>query len=369
MLKTLTIEDCLSNRLDPRARRAKRLAGIVGENPSKYAKSPSIWNPVLEAMGLETYYSPFDVEAGQLVAFVEAARHEERLKGFSVTVPYKVAIIPLLDELDPKARAIGAVNVVTRTDEGKLIGANTDGSGAIASLTTPLPGSSAPFLADLTGKDVLLIGAGGAGKAVAWYLADAIGKGRLYLATRDRKSGSTLCEALSTVNPSTAWIEEMAIPAVAPTVQLIINATTKGQSGIRALPDGRVSCLEPYSALAPACPAPLPATLAADQARFYETWFRSSLADLTVNLDRSARLLVTIPQAVAFMDIIYSPLESAMLRQARLSGHRTLNGKGMNVCQAADALFHWVFRREFEEQGLDQPAVYRGIVERMGSVW
>lgn len=369
MLSTGMLQDVVTNRLDPRAESAQWLAGIVGENPSKFAKSPSIWNPVLQGLDIDAFYSPFDVEAKQLAGFVEAARQEERLKGFSVTMPYKVSIMPFLDEVDPKAGSIGAVNVVVRTSHGKLIGANTDGSGAIASLTTSLTGAVAPYFRALAGCDALLIGAGGAGKAIAWYLADAIGTGRLYIATRDRRSGGALCQAIRDTGSSAVWIEETAMQEVAPSVQLLVNATTKGQSGIRTLPGGRITCLEPYSSLAPANPASFPAADATDPAKFHMAWARASRTDLLVNLDRSAQLMAAIPTSVSFMDIVYSPFESALLQQARLSGHRTLNGKGMNICQAADALFHWVFREWLTRKGLATPAMYQDIVERMCAVW
>jgi len=369
MLNTCTIQDVVTNRLDPRVDSVKWLAGIVGENPSKYAKSPSIWNPVLQALSLDAVYLPFDVEAKQLASFVEAARHEERLKGFSVTMPYKVTILPLLDELDPKARSIGAVNVVVRTGEGKLIGANTDGSGGLASLSQPVSGEPGPFMPDLMNKNVLLIGAGGAGKALAWYLADAIGEGTIYVANRSQSSGNELCRALRQVTPRAVWLGESTIESVAPSVQLIINATTKGQSGLRTCPDGSVTCLEPYSALAPAAPATFSATVAADGPRFHEAWFRASWPDVMGNLARSARTLSCIAPSVRVMDIVYAPLETPLLKQARLSGHRTLNGKGMNICQAADALFHWVFRDYFEATSRYEPAQYRAIVDRMCAVW
>ncbi|WP_447972111.1 shikimate dehydrogenase family protein [Nitrospira sp. Kam-Ns4a] len=367
--KDTAIQDCLTNELDPRARRVRHLAGILGESPSRYAKSPSIWNPVLKSLRLDALYLPFDVEAGRLGDFVEAARREERLRGFSVTMPYKTAVMPFLDAVDPTAQAIGAVNTVVRTEDGRLVGSNTDGSGGLASLTTPAPGEPEPFLADLAGTDLLLLGAGGAGKALAWSLAEAIGKGRLAIATRGQDAGVRLCAALKAVNPRVMWVPEAEIERVAPAVHLIINATTKGQAGIRTLPDGTVTCLEPYSALAPAKPAALPAAAAADPERFYRDWFRLSLPDVMVNQARSARLLVSIPTSVRIVDIIYAPVETALLRQARCSGHRTLNGKGMNICQAADALFHRVFRAQFERTGHYEPATYRKILELMYRVW
>lgn len=364
------LQDCIGNELDPRAGTARHLAGILGENPSRYAKSPAIWNPVLRKLGLDAIYLPFDVAAHRLADFVAAARAEERLRGFSVTMPYKTAVLPHLDELDGQARAIGAVNLVVRDEDGKLTGYNTDASGGLASLTVALPGEAAPFLPSLAGRQVLLIGAGGAGKALAWALAGAIGKGRLILATRNAEAGARLCTALKRAGTADVlWLHEADVEQVAPSAHLIVNATTKGQAGLRTLPDGSVTCLEPYSALAPAKPAALSAALAADQPRFQQEWFRRSLPDLMVNQARSARLLAQIPTTAAVVDIIYSPLESVLLRQAWLSGHRTLNGRGMNICQAADALFHRVFRRDFEEAGRYEPAMYARILRLMAKVW
>lgn len=369
MLQTKAIQDCVTNHLGERLKSVTWLTGILGENPSKYAKSPAIWNPVLRELGLDAVYCPFDVESGQLASFVEAVRQDERVKGFSVTVPYKVGILPFLDDLDEKARRIGAVNVVVRRPDGRLVGANTDGSGGLASLTTQLPGAAEAFLAELEGTDVLLIGAGGAGKALAWYLAEAIGSGQLYLANRSQTTGKALCGALQAVYPNVHWVEERAIAAIATQVDLIINTTTKGQAGLRTAPDGSVTCLEPYSSLAEANPAALPSAMTEDPCRFYERWYRLSLPDLLQNLTRSAQLMATIPLQVVFFDVIYAPLESTLLRQARLSGHRTLNGKGMNICQAADALFHWVFRDHFEATGRYVPLMYSWIVERMAAAW
>lgn len=368
MPDTCTLQTIVTNHLDPRVETVRWIAGIVGDNPSRYAKSPSIWNPVLTALGMDALYVPFDVPAARLRSFVDAVRYDERVKGFSVTMPHKVAIVPLLDELDAKARAISAVNVVVRRQDGRLIGANTDGSGGLASLTTPLSNHDTPFLDDLAGTDVLLIGSGGAARALAWYLADAIGNGRLYIASRNREAGGKLAAALGARHPATSWIEESALHTVAHKVRLIVNATTKGQSGLRRLPDGRVTCLEPYSSLAPAAPAVYPSA-EAEREGFFHTWLRESLPDLMVNLERSLRLMASIPAAVRVMDIIYSPLETTLLRHARWSGHRTLNGKGMNICQAADALFHWVFRDHFEATGRYDPTTYRAIVDQMAKVW
>src|SRR3972149_6945661 len=112
------IQPDLSNRLDPAAQAHKWIAGIIGDRPSQYAKSPWLWNNTFTTLGLDGIFLPFDVEAAHLPSLLEVLRRSEQVVGFSVTVPHKVEIIKYLDELDPKARQIGAVNTVARTQDG-----------------------------------------------------------------------------------------------------------------------------------------------------------------------------------------------------------------------------------------------------------
>ena len=117
------------NRLDAGADKRERFAGIIGDRPSQYAKSPSLWNAVFKALELDATYLAFDVDEPKLKGLCDALRGSERLLGCNVTVPYKVKILEYLDDLDPKARGIGAINTIVRTGDGRLIGYNTDGSG------------------------------------------------------------------------------------------------------------------------------------------------------------------------------------------------------------------------------------------------
>jgi shikimate dehydrogenase len=187
----------LTNRLAPAAGAHRWIAGIIGDRPSQYAKSPSLWNRAFTALGLDAKFLPFDVEARNLSSLVDVLRRNERVVGFSVTVPYKVEIINLLDDLDPKARQIGAVNTVARTQAGELVGYNTDGQGFMDMLTKSLPGQDRPLLKDVEGLHALLIGAGGAARAVAFFLAESIGKkGRITIANRDSSKAKDLATAV-----------------------------------------------------------------------------------------------------------------------------------------------------------------------------
>jgi shikimate dehydrogenase len=364
------IQLCLTNRLEPAAGAHRWVAGIIGDRPSQYAKSPSLWNRAFTTLGLDAIFLPFDVEVRHLASLVDVLRRSERIVGFSVTVPYKVEIINLLDELEPKARQIGAVNTVARTQGGKLIGHNTDGQGFIDMLTKSLPGQNRPLFEDVEGRHALLIGAGGAARAVAFFLAESIGKnGRITIANRDPSKAKELAAAVNEAYSNAVDVPQAGLGAVVPTVDLIINATTKGQSGIRKLTGGRMTFLEPYSALAPACPAEFSEDLFGTESAFYTAWYKHSHKDIEANLSFSNKILMAIPKQTAFVDLIYSPLESQTLAMARWSGHRVLNGKGMNISQAADAFVNRVMRPHLTALGWELEDTYRRVFQIMSQVW
>jgi len=364
-----TIQAHLTNRLDPSAGRAVRLAGIIGDRPSQYAKSPSLWNAVFQKLEVDAVYLPLDVDGPSLPALIRALRESDRVLGVSVTMPYKVTIIEHLDGLDEKARQIGAVNTVVRTEAGRLLGHNTDGSGFLRSLTTAMPPGAEPLLPDPKGVDVLIIGAGGAARAVAFYLAEAIGRGRLLIANRTHDTAASLADEVNKAYGNAGVVVEDDIPAAVPSVGLVVNCSTKGQSGIRKLPVGRVTTLEPYSALAPANPAAFPDSEISQGAGLYRRWFEASLPDIERNNHASAEVALKMPASTAAYDLIYAPLETVFLRHCRLAGHRTANGKGMNIAQAVEGLCDRVCRSYFREIGLDPVETERLAAQIMSEVW
>ena len=194
--------------------------------------------------------------------------------GSNVTVPHKLAIMPLLDEIDPIAREIGAVNTFMQAEDGRLIGFNTDADGLIASMLRTLPGQSAPFLPTLTGKAsvLLLLGAGGAGRASAFALTKAVGGGSVLLTNRSLERAEELAQqaAATTGAKVSATNQELALDAVW-SMDVIVNASTVGQSGVRRLGNGEATSLEAFSSLAPAVPAVVPE--ADGGASFWREWF------------------------------------------------------------------------------------------------
>lgn len=137
------------------------LYGVVGY-PVKHSLSPAMFGAAFYAYNMDANYEHFEVHPDELRYFLKEVR-EKPIMGLSVTIPHKEAIIPLLDGVDKHARAIGAVNTVANVN-GKLKGYNTDFEGARRALEEA---------SDLTGKKILIIGAGGAARAITYACAQA----------------------------------------------------------------------------------------------------------------------------------------------------------------------------------------------------
>lgn len=140
-----------------------KIVGIIG-CPVAHSISPQMHNAAFKHLGLNWEYVPFEVKPEDLKKALDGLRAEGVL-GFNITIPHKETIIPLLDEVTKLPRIIGAVNTV-KNENGKLVGYNTDGAGFLESLKLDAG-------VDPKGKKAVLLGAGGAAKAVAVMLAEA----------------------------------------------------------------------------------------------------------------------------------------------------------------------------------------------------
>lgn len=136
-----------------------KLCGVIG-NPVEHSLSPAIHNAAFQKLGLNYVYLAFKVE--DLEGAMRGLRSLGNLRGASVTIPHKVAAVRYLDEVESTARNIGAINTIV-IENGKLIGYNTDASGALRALESA--GVS------LSGQEVLLLGSGGVARAIAFALA------------------------------------------------------------------------------------------------------------------------------------------------------------------------------------------------------
>ena len=356
----------ISNRLDENVIAGKTIAGIIGDSPSQYSKSPALWNAAFRHLGINAVYLPFDVVDGRLRDLLRALRDSEQFIGINVTVPHKVRVMDFLDDLDAGAARIHAVNTVIRNANGRLIGFNTDGAAFIDSLLLPTPDAQAGFMQSLAGIDVLLLGAGGSARAVAFHLSDHLGKGKLIIANRTVAHAQSLADEINQLGHQALAIDEEAISTWAPKTGLIINSSTKGQGGLRKLSDGMATMLAPYSALAPAHP-PVVAEDLGD--RFEAQWQEAARSDIATNNRRSATLAAVVPQATRFYDLIYHPEETVFLHHGRRSGHHAMNGKNMIIRQAVIAFCKHICQPQLAQLDKDNEATRSQVADVMYRAW
>lgn len=257
------------------------LYGLFGD-PVDHSLSPDIQAAALAVLARSAAYLPFHVPKDGLEAAFQAAR-TLGMRGFNVTIPHKEQAAKLVDSLEGDARHVGAVNVVVNKD-GRFIGHNTDTVAVTQSL------KKAHF--DLSGKRALVLGAGGAARAAAWALGRA-GASEVIVANRTFQRARDLCLELSRDG-----IEALAAPATSgslrelvPMSQVVLNATSVGLKA----PDQ----------------SPLPPGVRFD------------------------------PDAVA-IDMVYRPLKTLFLQQAREQDVQTVDGLELLVAQALASLSLWL---------------------------
>ncbi len=260
---------------------ASRVYGIIGW-PVCHSLSPVMQNAAFSAAGIDARYVPFPVAPEQLPQAVEGVRALQ-VAGVNVTIPYKTAIMPLLDELDPNARAAGAVNVVLNRN-GKLVGYNTDGDGLISSLKKDLGCNPA-------GCRVVLVGAGGAARGALAALCRA-GVASVAVLNRTAHAAREMIALFQRDYPlvDCAVIETDAVDSAFWSRQeLVINATSLGMHG------------ENITGLA----------------------------------------LTSLPSAAKVYDMVYAPPETPLLSAARALGFQAENGLGMLAAQGELAFALW----------------------------
>lgn len=191
-----------------------KIYGVIG-NPIGHSRSPLIHNPALQAAGIDGVYLPFEV--GDAASFICSFVHPKtrklawNLRGLSVTIPHKRAVMPYLDWIDPTAQAIGAVNTIVVEGE-RLLGYNTDVHGAMQPLAE---------LLDVRGTRVAVLGAGGAARAVCYGLRERGADTTIY--ARDLKKAQPLADEFN------ARIVQLA--GFAGQADLVINCTPIGMKG------------------------------------------------------------------------------------------------------------------------------------------
>jgi len=263
-----------------------RLLCIIGD-PVEHSLSPVMHSAVFEKLHLDCFYMVLKVEKEWLGAAVKGLKALDCL-GFNVTIPHKVAILDHLDEVSEEASLLGAVNTV-KNESGKLTGFNTDGSGAIKALEEKIK---------VEGRSVLLLGSGGAARAIAFHLArrDIC---RLIIANRTPEKAKRLASEVKEktgMNTGHGSLKEEELEKAINGSDLLINATPVGTH-----PDVEQT--------------QVPAGL--------------------------------LHSGLVVMDIVYNPLETRLLREAKEAGAKTIDGAAMLVHQGAESLRIWL--------GIDPP--------------
>ncbi|HJV34802.1 shikimate dehydrogenase, partial [Geomonas sp.] len=199
------------------------LTGIIGY-PVSHSLSPLMHNAAFAALSLDWVYVPFPVAPERLAEGVRGLA-ALGVAGFNVTIPHKVAIIPLLDRIAPEAELIGAVNTV-QVKDGLLTGYNTDGIGLLAALEGKLGFTP-------SGRSVLVLGAGGAARSALVSLALA-GASRIDIVNRSLEKGEELAAELGgrlSVTLAAAGLERLADAGYLKEFDLIVNTTSVGMAG------------------------------------------------------------------------------------------------------------------------------------------
>jgi shikimate dehydrogenase len=260
----------------------KLLVGLIGAGIQR-SLTPAMQEEEARAQGLRLHYQLIDLDrsgqGAQALPTLLAATRIMAFAGLNITFPCKQAVIPLLDGLSDEARAMGAVNTVVHRD-GRLIGHNTDGSGWYWGFQRLLPGADT--------SRVVLLGAGGAGSAIAHALLRRAA-GELVIVDSDAERANTLADTLNTIYPGRRAHGSADPAAALQGATGLIHATPTGMDKLPGLP------------LAPALLHP----------------------------------------GLWVSEIVYFPLETALLKAARERGCRVADGGGMAVGQAVGAFEHF----------------------------
>lgn len=254
--------------------------GLIG-HPVGHSKSPLIHSFWMEQYGLEGTYDAIDIPCETLEQGVQTLI-ARGYAGFNVTVPHKVAIMDLCDDLDDLARIVGAVNTVT-IKAGKLSGTNTDVFGFVENIRKNAPDF------DFTRGPALVLGAGGAARAIVQGLIQS-GVPEVRLCNRTKEKAQSLIDCA--LNPAKIRLidwDRRSAPETLKDINLLVNTTALGMTG----------------------------------------------------KDRLDMDITALPPAALVNDIVYAPLHTDLLRTARERGNRIVTGIGMLLHQARPGFKLW----------------------------
>ena len=260
---------------------ATQFCGVIG-NPIEHSLSPAIHNAAFQKLALNFVYLAWKVD--RIGDAVRGLRALGNFRGASVTIPHKVAVLPFLDEVDTTARHIGAVNTIV-AEEGQLLGMNTDATGALRALRE----GNAP----LKGASVVIVGSGGAARAIAFALATEAKVRRLHLLgieVDERRNLAADLRDKTGVSVEEEDLDESRLKNVLPEARVLIHCTPVGMA-----PKIGRSCIPPQF----------------------------------------------LHRELIVMDVVYNPRETQLLTEARTAGCRTISGLEMFLYQAVAQFERW----------------------------
>src|SRR5215217_4288147 len=208
-----------------------QFCGVIG-NPIEHSLSPAIHNAAFEELGINCVYLAWQVES--IKEAIIGLRALGNFRGASVTIPHKVSAMPFLDHVDVTAQKIGAINTIV-AESGRLIGYNTDATGALRALR-----ESGAVLRD---KQVAVLGSGGAARAIAFALTVNPEIKQLTLLGVDDREREVLAKSLrltATFNVDDYHLNDVNLRRVLPSSQLLIHCTPVGMS-----PKTELTCVPP----------------------------------------------------------------------------------------------------------------------------
>jgi len=258
-----------------------QLCGLLG-NPVEHSLSPAIHNAAFRQLGLNFVYLAFPVQ--DLEGAVRGLRALGHIRGLSVTIPHKVNILPLLDSSETTAKHIGSVNTIVK-DRGLLVGSNTDASGALQALQQ---GG-----VETTGQRVVILGSGGAARAIAFALGVEGKIEHLTLLGVDEQERTALANDLKA--KTSILLHDRAL-----TPETLQSALAQAQLLIHCTPIG-----------------------------------------MHPKVDESCVPKHLLHRDLTVMDIVYNPLNTRLLQDAQAAGCRTIPGINMFLYQAVGQFELW----------------------------
>ena len=262
-----------------------KLYAVIGD-PVEHSLSPVMQNIAFQSLNLDGVFLAFRVESKSLKSVLDGIRNLD-IPGFNVTIPHKVAVMQYLDEVDANAKAIGAVNTVVNR-RGKLVGYNTDG---VAAFTVLKEISSDP-----TGKKIVLLGAGGAAKALAFNIASVTK--RFVIVNRTESSATTLASSL---------------------LENFKNQDIVGKK--------------------------LTTEILGEELQDTDILINATSVGMYPHIDETIVDRTLIHAGMTVFDIVYNPLHTMLLSEASIAGAKVITGVKMLVYQGALAFEIWTGRK------------------------